>query len=73
MSVTYIPPTRRPKSSTHSNVISNWKGLKNGEGLSSTTTFTICTLAILHLQLACSHAYYNRLLHTHTSPWRGPV
>lgn len=43
-----LPPQSSPscRSSTHSKVISNWNGLKNGEGLSSTTTFTMCTLAI---------------------------
>lgn len=60
----YVPSCR---SSTHSNVISNWKGLKKGEGLSSTTTFTMCTFAMLNLQPACYHAYYNTLLHTQFS------
>ena len=35
------------RSSRHSNVISNWKGLKNAVGLSKTVTFVTCTLAIL--------------------------
>lgn len=34
------------KSSMHSKVTSNWKGLKNGEGLSRTTTLHTWTLAI---------------------------
>lgn len=33
-------------SSIHSKVISNWKGLRNGDGLSSTTTLHSWTLAI---------------------------
>lgn len=34
------------KSSMHSKVTSNWKGLKKGEGLSRTTTLHTWTLAI---------------------------
>lgn len=37
------------KSSIHSNVSSNWKGFKNGDGLSKTTTFDSCTLAMMLL------------------------
>ena len=39
----FLPSLR---SSKHSNVISNWNGLKYGDGLSSTVTLQIFTLAI---------------------------
>ena len=35
------------RSSAHSKVISNWNGLRNGDGLSKTVTFTIFTSAIV--------------------------
>ena len=38
------------RSSKHSNVISNWNGLKYGEGLSSTVTLHIFTLAIVFVR-----------------------
>jgi hypothetical protein len=41
----YVPSFN---SSIHSKVNSNWKGLRNGDGLSSTTTLHNCTLAILN-------------------------
>lgn len=44
----YMQPPNSPSlsSSMHSNVISNWKGFKNGDGLSKTTMLHTFTLAI---------------------------
>ena len=53
------------KSSTHSNVISNWKDRRNGQGLSLTTTLHMFTLAIFSL-----FRVYILYTNTLSPPWK---
>lgn len=59
------------RSSRHSNVISNWKGLKNAVGLSKTVTFVICTLAILHTTVPFRGKFPKVSLYAHAQKVEG--
>lgn len=67
-SLIYAPLWR---SSRHSNVISNWKGLKNAVGLSKTVTFVICTLAILHATVPFRGKFPKVSLYAHAQKVEG--